>query len=160
DLPARRLDPRAGGPAPGGQRLDPQGRGLRRGGGLRQGSARSTAPDPHAADLRLRRSPPPERSRLHHDGRRGRSVAVRLAGYPAGMPRPGIGARGRGFLAGALTLALLTATASAAEEAVQTPVLSWETGSGRSYLIPALEVGGFIFGLNQFNRHFVDHHRD
>jgi hypothetical protein len=35
-------------------------------------------------------------------------------------------------------------------------VLSWETGTGKSYVIPALEVGGFILGLNQFNRHFID----
>jgi hypothetical protein len=42
----------------------------------------------------------------------------------------------------------------------ETPVLSWETGAGQSHLIPALEVGGFIFGLNQFNRHFVDPTRD
>ena len=34
--------------------------------------------------------------------------------------------------------------------------LDWETGEGKSYAIPALEVSGFIFGLNQFNRHFVD----
>jgi hypothetical protein len=33
------------------------------------------------------------------------------------------------------------------------PVLDWKTGAGRSYLIPAAEVAGFIFGLNQFNRH-------
>ncbi len=34
--------------------------------------------------------------------------------------------------------------------------LDWETGKGESYVIPALEVSGFIFGLNQFNRHFID----
>jgi uncharacterized protein DUF3943 len=59
-------------------------------------------------------------------------------------------------LAGALTLALLPASVSAAEEASAAPVLSWETGAGKSHLIPALEVGGFVVGLNQFNRHFVD----
>jgi hypothetical protein len=75
------------------------------------------------------------------------------------MPRPGVGARWRALLAGAL-LALLTASASAAEDALQAPLLSWETGTGQSHLIPALEVGGFIFGLNQFNRHFVDPRRD
>ena len=34
--------------------------------------------------------------------------------------------------------------------------LDWETGEGKSYAIPALEVSGFIFGLNQVNRHFID----
>jgi hypothetical protein len=32
----------------------------------------------------------------------------------------------------------------------------WETGAGKSYAIPALEIGGFIVGLNQYNRHFID----
>ena len=32
------------------------------------------------------------------------------------------------------------------------PVLSWETGANRSYLIPALEIPGFIFALNGFDR--------
>jgi uncharacterized protein DUF3943 len=43
-----------------------------------------------------------------------------------------------------------------AEERSGSPRLDWETGEGRSYAIPALEIAGFIFGLNQFNRHFVD----
>jgi hypothetical protein len=34
--------------------------------------------------------------------------------------------------------------------------LDWETGEGKSYAIPALEVSGFILGLNQINRHFID----
>jgi hypothetical protein len=34
--------------------------------------------------------------------------------------------------------------------------LSWETGAGRSYVIPALELGGYLFLLNQFDRHFGD----
>jgi hypothetical protein len=34
--------------------------------------------------------------------------------------------------------------------------LSWETGEGRSYVIPALEIAGFLTGLNQVNRHFID----
>ena len=37
------------------------------------------------------------------------------------------------------------------------PVLSWETGTGKSYLVPALEIVGFDVLLNQFDRHFVDH---
>jgi hypothetical protein len=32
------------------------------------------------------------------------------------------------------------------------PVLSWETGAGKSYLIPALEIPGFIILLNAFDR--------
>jgi hypothetical protein len=35
-------------------------------------------------------------------------------------------------------------------------ILDWETGEGKSYLIPALDIVGFEFLLNQFNRHFVD----
>lgn len=34
--------------------------------------------------------------------------------------------------------------------------MSWETGEGKSYLIPALEVGGFLLGLNLFDRLFID----
>ncbi|HYU57070.1 MAG TPA: hypothetical protein VEO00_03340, partial [Actinomycetota bacterium] len=49
----------------------------------------------------------------------------------------------------ALGCVLLTAGAVVAEEAAPTRVLDWETGAGKSYWIPALEVGGFIFGLNQ-----------
>jgi hypothetical protein len=60
------------------------------------------------------------------------------------MPRPGAGARWRALLAGVLILALLAASPSAAEEASPAPVLSWQTGAGRSHLIPALEVGGFV----------------
>lgn len=51
----------------------------------------------------------------------------------------------------ALVLALPLPGAAAAAER-----LSWETGEGRSYLIPALEVGAFSFGLNQVNRHLRD----
>ena len=32
------------------------------------------------------------------------------------------------------------------------PVLSWETGGGKSYFIPALEIPGFILALNAFDR--------
>jgi Domain of unknown function (DUF3943)/Carboxypeptidase regulatory-like domain len=35
---------------------------------------------------------------------------------------------------------------------VPKPVLSWETGAGKSYLIPALEIPGFILALNGFDR--------
>lgn len=32
------------------------------------------------------------------------------------------------------------------------PVLSWETGAGKSYLVPALEIPSFIILLNGFDR--------
>ncbi|MBZ5637193.1 MAG: DUF3943 domain-containing protein [Acidobacteriia bacterium] len=35
-------------------------------------------------------------------------------------------------------------------------VLSWETGVGKSYVIPAFEIFGFDFLLNQADRHFID----
>ena len=38
------------------------------------------------------------------------------------------------------------------------PRLDWETGAGKSYLIPALEIIGFDVLLNQFDRHYVDEH--
>src|ERR1700758_4824767 len=62
----------------------------------------------------------------------------------------------RALLVGALALALMTPGTGSAEEPAASPVLSWETGAGKSYAIPALEIGGFIFGLNQFNRHVID----
>jgi hypothetical protein len=34
--------------------------------------------------------------------------------------------------------------------------LHWETGAGRSYLIPAAEVLGYLFLLNQFDRHYTE----
>ena len=34
--------------------------------------------------------------------------------------------------------------------------LSWETGAGRSYVIPAFELTGYLLLLNQFDRHFVE----
>lgn len=62
------------------------------------------------------------------------------------------------FLAGALLLALAMPARIFAEEP-RAGVLDWETGAGQSYLIPAGEVAGFIFGLNQFNRHLL-HEKD
>lgn len=38
----------------------------------------------------------------------------------------------------------------------QSAVLNWETGSGRSYLIPAGEILAYIFLLNQYDRHFTE----
>ncbi len=34
--------------------------------------------------------------------------------------------------------------------------LNWETGAGRSYVIPAFELTGYLLLLNQFDRHFVE----
>ena len=34
--------------------------------------------------------------------------------------------------------------------------LNWETGAGRSYLIPGVEVLAYLFLLNQFNRHYSE----
>ena len=34
--------------------------------------------------------------------------------------------------------------------------LNWETGAGRSYVIPAVELTGYLLLLNQFDRHFVE----
>ena len=79
------------------------------------------------------------------------------------------------LLTGALALALITPGAGFAEEPAAAPmspaaapappalevpktVLSWETGAGRSYVIPALEIIAHLFLLNQFNRHFIEPH--
>jgi hypothetical protein len=35
---------------------------------------------------------------------------------------------------------------------VSTPALNWDTGAGKSYLIPALEIPAFILALNGYNR--------
>lgn len=45
-------------------------------------------------------------------------------------------------------------TAFAAKE--PEPVLNWGVGYGKSYVIPALDIVGFDFLLNQFDRHFID----
>jgi Domain of unknown function (DUF3943) len=62
----------------------------------------------------------------------------------------------RGLAAGALALALVTPAAAAEEGARPTRILDWDTGAGRSYWIPAVEVAGFVFALNQFDRHVFD----
>ena len=43
---------------------------------------------------------------------------------------------------------------AAGDGARRKPVLSWETGAGKSYLIPALEIVGFQVLLNEYDRHF------
>src|SRR5207237_10482963 len=64
------------------------------------------------------------------------------------------GVRGS-FLAATLALSLVMPGAGCAEEWTKGARLNWETGEGKSYLIPALEVGGFLVGLNAFNRTFI-----
>ena len=84
------------------------------------------------------------------------------------------------LLTGALVLALVTPGAGFAQEertsadAITSPAppqaapigppapdgpnqhLNWETGAGRSYVIPAVELIGYLLLLNQFDRHFVE----
>jgi Domain of unknown function (DUF3943) len=57
----------------------------------------------------------------------------------------------RWLLAAALAIALVAPGPVAAAEP-----LSWETGEGKSYVIPALEIAGFLTGLNQVDRHLID----
>jgi hypothetical protein len=49
----------------------------------------------------------------------------------------------------------LDAPSTPAPEA-QKPILSWEARAHRSYVLPALEITGFLVLLNEFNRHFID----
>jgi hypothetical protein len=58
------------------------------------------------------------------------------------------------LVATALIVALAIPGVAAAEERRQ--VLDWDTGTGKSYLIPALEIPAFILGLNTFNRNVID----
>src|SRR5947208_263798 len=60
------------------------------------------------------------------------------------------------LLAATLALSLVMPGAGCTEEWTKGARLNWETGEGKSYLIPALEVGGFLVGLNAFNRAFID----
>ena len=60
-------------------------------------------------------------------------------------------------LLGAIAFTIAVAAPAGAEDPPAARERAW--GAGRnylSYLIPALEVGGFVFAMNQFNRHFVD----
>ena len=58
-------------------------------------------------------------------------------------------------LAISFALALLTPVVSAAQSSTA-QVLDWETGAGKSYVIPAAEIVAFVVGLNLFNRNFID----
>jgi hypothetical protein len=58
--------------------------------------------------------------------------------------------------AAALALLFMTTNAGWAQTPAAAPVLSWETGAGKSYVIPAAEIAAFIVGLNQVNRRIFD----
>jgi Domain of unknown function (DUF3943) len=84
------------------------------------------------------------------------------------------------FLTGALALVLVTPGVGFAQErtssdALTSPtapqaapigpptpdeepkqLLNWETGAGKSYVIPAVELIGYLLLLNQFDRHFTE----
>lgn len=78
--------------------------------------------------------------------------------YPPGKerradspPRPVCAVLPR-VLGASLALALLAPPAGHAQDPDATPVMSWETGAGRSYAVPALEIFGFDALLNGFDR--------
>src|SRR5262249_59098544 len=77
DVPSRRVEPGARSDSPGSQRMAAKDGRVRRDRRFRSGVARSGPTDPDAAQVRLRRSPAPERPRLSRDGRRDRSRVVR-----------------------------------------------------------------------------------
>ena len=55
-----------------------------------------------------------------------------------------------------LLIATLTMALTAPRPGTAAEPLSRDTGEGESYVIPALEIAGFLTGLNQVNRHFID----
>ena len=92
----------------------------------------------------------PARDGSHH----GAFLAGALAFF---LIMPSAGLRGRARLrrrTSPSTRSEADPTAPAPE--ASKPVLSWETGAGKSYLIPALDIIGFDVLLNQFDRHFID----
>jgi Domain of unknown function (DUF3943) len=57
----------------------------------------------------------------------------------------------------AIAIVLAGPVRAAAEDPPAARDRAWGAGKNYlNYLIPALEVGGFVFAMNQFNRHFVD----
>jgi uncharacterized protein DUF3943 len=56
----------------------------------------------------------------------------------------------------ALLITVIALVLAAPRPGAAAEPLSWETGEGRSYVIPALEIGGFLTGMNQVNRHLID----
>ena len=66
-------------------------------------------------------------------------------------------ARQRAVILCAIAIILAAPACAAAEDPPAARERAWGTGKNYlNYLIPALEVGGFVFAMNQFNRHFVD----
>ncbi|HEX4994196.1 MAG TPA: DUF3943 domain-containing protein [Methylomirabilota bacterium] len=55
-----------------------------------------------------------------------------------------------------LLIAALTVALTAPGPGTAAEPLSRDTGERESYVIPALEIAGFLTGLNQVNRHFID----
>ena len=64
-----------------------------------------------------------------------------------------VGTMRRSLLATLVVVVALAPATGIAQDGVAGPRLDWETGEGKSYWIPALEVGGFVFALNRVNRH-------
>jgi hypothetical protein len=64
----------------------------------------------------------------------------------------------RVLVVGVLALGILAPDLARAEEDLPAArERAWGAGKNYlNYLIPALEVGGFVFAMNQFNRHLVD----
>jgi Domain of unknown function (DUF3943) len=58
-----------------------------------------------------------------------------------------------GVVSALFAVALLLLLVAPAAVGAEPAVLDWESGAGKSYVIPAAEIAGFVFGLNQVNRH-------
>ena len=71
------------------------------------------------------------------------------------MPAPA-GAWRRVATAAGLAFILLAPDTITAQTRSSGAVLDWETGAGKSYVIPAAEIAAFILALNGFNRVFID----
>jgi hypothetical protein len=69
------------------------------------------------------------------------------------MRPPRVGALRHAILTGVLAFALVSPGTGSAEESQPANVLDWETGAGKNYLIPALEIPGFLVGLNVVDRY-------
>jgi len=68
----------------------------------------------------------------------------------------GAGELRRTLLLGLLALALVSPSAAVAQAPAPAQALNWDTGDGKSWLVPGLEVPAFILALNLFNRLFID----
>jgi hypothetical protein len=67
-----------------------------------------------------------------------------------------IGRRRVAAVVAVLLVALLAPPTRAADERPNGYVLDWDSGTGKSYVIPAVEVPGVVLVLNAFNRLVVD----